>query len=320
METNHIKDGSEHTPSSEDLSKEDDESKKDLIYSEDELLQINQRISLRVYDDESKEFTSLTTYHGMVRIYNSATWPSLIFWCLVVVTCVTLFMIHCGLLLTYYNSHPTFIKETLYNRAHMDVSPTITICKRYFQDPKKVKEYNVTKVAAFFLRGVVAKEFIITNYPAEYREWASYEEQFKERNGFNFSISQYLLDTSKLEPVLANETASIKINWQHSMTKIQRQSKKITAVDLLSLVAGSMGLFLGMSCVTLLEIFMYLFKSVWGMINNARHKSYLESTIGEKVSHYIKHPNEREGSYESIVITHQTPIHASDKNCNVPKI
>ncbi|KAK0396515.1 hypothetical protein QR680_001747 [Steinernema hermaphroditum] len=52
------------------------------------------RIVLHVYDDESKEFTSLTTYHGMVRIYNSNTWPSLIFWCLVVVTCVTLFMIH----------------------------------------------------------------------------------------------------------------------------------------------------------------------------------------------------------------------------------
>lgn len=52
------------------------------------------RIFLHVYDDESKEFSSLTTYHGMVRIYNSATWPSLIFWCLVVTLCLILFMVH----------------------------------------------------------------------------------------------------------------------------------------------------------------------------------------------------------------------------------
>lgn len=56
--------------------------------------EVTQKIVLHVYNDESKEFTSLTTYHGMVRIYNSNTWPSLIFWCLVVVSCVSLFMLH----------------------------------------------------------------------------------------------------------------------------------------------------------------------------------------------------------------------------------
>uniref|UniRef100_A0A1I7WG88 Sodium channel protein Nach n=1 Tax=Heterorhabditis bacteriophora TaxID=37862 RepID=A0A1I7WG88_HETBA len=41
-----------------------------------------------------------------------------------------------------------------------------------------------------------------------------------------------------------------------------------------SYVAGSMGLFLGMSCVTLLEIFIYLFKTVWGVFNDHVCKNF----------------------------------------------
>lgn len=41
-------------------------------------------------------------------------------------------------------------------------------------------------------------------------------------------------------------------------------------------IAGSMGLFLGMSTVTLLEIFIYMFKSVWGAVNTDRKKQFEE--------------------------------------------
>uniref|UniRef100_A0A914Y9B4 Uncharacterized protein n=1 Tax=Panagrolaimus superbus TaxID=310955 RepID=A0A914Y9B4_9BILA len=59
----------------------------------------NERVYLHILDYEAREFTGLTTYHGMVRIYNSNTWPSRIFWCVVVVSCVSMFMIHVRFLL-----------------------------------------------------------------------------------------------------------------------------------------------------------------------------------------------------------------------------
>ncbi|KIH52557.1 hypothetical protein ANCDUO_17342, partial [Ancylostoma duodenale] len=72
------------------MKEEDEELGSTSAYSDDD----TQRIVLHVYDDESREFASLTTYHGMIRIYSSETWPSRVFWSLVVVTCLTLFMIH----------------------------------------------------------------------------------------------------------------------------------------------------------------------------------------------------------------------------------
>lgn len=94
---------------------------------------------------------------------------------------------------------------------------------------------------------------------------------------------------TKLPNNMINFT-SIEINWENWLTTENIQTKRITAVDLLSYVAGSMGLFLGMSCVTLLEIFMFLFKSVWGTINNARHKYFysnlLEQTLEESFENF----------------------------------
>ncbi|EYC26684.1 hypothetical protein Y032_0010g908 [Ancylostoma ceylanicum] len=106
------------------MEEEDDELGSTSTYSDDD----TQRIVLHVYDDESREFASLTTYHGMIRIYSSETWPSRIFWSLVVVTCLTLFMIHSALMLLFYHSHPTFFKTTniLLNDEHL---PLVTVCK-----------------------------------------------------------------------------------------------------------------------------------------------------------------------------------------------
>ncbi|XGW32451.1 hypothetical protein V3C99_017193 [Haemonchus contortus] len=76
--------------------------------------------------------------------------------------------------------------------------------------------------------------------------------------------------------------STIEIFVRSRRLQTDQQMKRIKAVDLLSYVAGSMGLFLGMSCVTLLEIFIYLFKSVWGVFNDQRHKSYyLDNFLGD---------------------------------------
>uniref|UniRef100_A0A0K0DZG3 Sodium channel protein Nach n=1 Tax=Strongyloides stercoralis TaxID=6248 RepID=A0A0K0DZG3_STRER len=463
-------------------------SKNDITKKYKEML--DEKIILHVYDDESKEFTSLTTYHGMVRIYNSATWPSLIFWCLVVLICVTLFMIHSGMLLSFYASRPTFIQEKLWNRAHVDVKPTITVCKKYFQDPIKIKKYNISKNNQQFLYGIAHHDSLLERRDEEYNNWIEFEKTFKQNMGYNFSLTKYLLDTSYtcedlfsgawigskynenicanrsrkvitddgvcwelnningesskrlitfnvnmhshhdeiiiqvhregiqsnvpakglrvsvgrrmiISLIVKNQTflnsnnwgncqendlndkhslssdkftdmegciknckrkqyiekcncvplsyiknndtknecsvkemincigvmetgnhlkncfcpiecrriiydytavsytklpnnminfTSIEINWENWLTTENIQTKRITAVDLLSYVAGSMGLFLGMSCVTLLEIFMFLFKSVWGTINNARHKYFysnlLEQTLEESFENF----------------------------------
>ncbi|VDL71135.1 unnamed protein product [Nippostrongylus brasiliensis] len=55
---------------------------------------MGERVYLHIIDYETKEFSGLTTYHGLVRIYNSNTWPSRIFWCVVVLSCLSLFMVH----------------------------------------------------------------------------------------------------------------------------------------------------------------------------------------------------------------------------------
>ncbi|VDM63842.1 unnamed protein product [Angiostrongylus costaricensis] len=60
------------------------------------------------------------------------------------------------------------------------------------------------------------------------------------------------------------------------------QQKQLQTADLLSSIAGSMGLFLGMSTITLLEIFIYLFKSVWGMVNTERQKQFMDAMMEEE--------------------------------------
>ncbi|CAJ0938398.1 unnamed protein product, partial [Mesorhabditis belari] len=64
----------------------------------------------------------------MIRIYSSDTWPSRIFWCLVVVTCLVLFLLHSGMMLEFYHSKPTFRQYTD-EPLQLEDLPFITICK-----------------------------------------------------------------------------------------------------------------------------------------------------------------------------------------------
>ncbi|KAL6723208.1 hypothetical protein Aduo_018238 [Ancylostoma duodenale] len=469
------------------MKEEDEELGSTSTYSDDD----TQRIVLHVYDDESREFASLTTYHGMIRIYSSETWPSRIFWSLVVVTCLTLFMIHSALMLLFYHSHPTFFKTTdvLLTIEHL---PHVTVCKiggagkwKNYPEIQKRKDLlaifdsvllgdsygsreveklelleqiymNATKskfsMRKFLLENRSAcKEFVqslhigdrlVSNH-CERAQWSSTnlgycstftweqvsstshtlridvvssadevvvfrvhpsnpvkaissggihvarskttkiavqpkkqihlkagdwgdcvigpfpgggyvggrydrescevqcsvehymqqcgcipffaEEQdgrectlaemakcrrkgmsLHERRGgcrcpadceridYTFSPVSYVKKSHK-------NRSSIEIQLQSRHLKVNEQLKRIKAVDLLSYVAGSMGLFLGMSCVTLLEIFIYLFKSVWGVFNDQRHKTYyLENLLG------MNDEGSSTDSHEEIVITTKT--------------
>lgn len=53
-------------------------------------------------------------------------------------------------------------------------------------------------------------------------------------------------------------------------------------MDLLSWIAGYMGLFLGMSCITLLEIFIYLLKLTCGLNDSKRYKEYDVQSVRER--------------------------------------
>uniref|UniRef100_A0A1I7ZJ42 Amiloride-sensitive sodium channel n=1 Tax=Steinernema glaseri TaxID=37863 RepID=A0A1I7ZJ42_9BILA len=109
---------------------------------------------------------------------------------------------------------------------------------------------------------------------------------------------------SRLPPKLRNSTLITLRQDNHLITEY-RQLKRFKTVDLLSFVAGSMGLFLGMSCITLMEIFMYLFKSLWGMVNNSRHKEFLEKLLGESVDNPVDESESKKLklSHEQIAIT-----------------
>ncbi|RCN53705.1 hypothetical protein ANCCAN_00199 [Ancylostoma caninum] len=115
-----------------------------------------------------------------------------------------------------------------------------------------------------------------------------------ERIEYTYSPVSYVKKSHK-------NRSSIEIQIRSRHLKVDEQLKRIKAVDLLSYVAGSMGLFLGMSCVTLLEIFIYLFKSVWGVFNDQRHKTYyLENLLG------MNDAGSSRDSHEEIVITTKT--------------
>ncbi|KAE9556015.1 hypothetical protein FO519_000761 [Halicephalobus sp. NKZ332] len=395
--------------------------------------EVTQRIVLHVYNDESKEFSSLTTYHGMVRIYNSSTWPSLIFWCLVVVSCVSLFMVHSGSLLHFYVSRPTFLDtKQMETQLPPDLIPVFSFCSRIrgssemnswkkfncvnqfhsvFWNQKKVENFcedhvqrKVTKSGVCYkisnLQIQPSDEFtaVIPN-SADYdlsfgiskgesnfsttelfipqgmqlnleitvrsrvfldrSNWGKCENDVSEipdceqdclrREIIRFCscLPYYLIDgTNVLEcttesskiclknalkrekncdcqlpcnrttyEVVRNSLlrlpnrnfSKINVRFHNKRWIFEQQKQRFRTIDVLCWVGGSMGLFLGMSCVTLMEVFMFLFKSIWGITNNQRHKDYLSNLLGENVTGFLNEDEEVRGSHEKIVITQTLP-------------
>ncbi|VDO28149.1 unnamed protein product [Haemonchus placei] len=73
--------------------------------------EVIQNIYLHVCNEEGQEFAGVTTFHGMIRIFTSRTWTSLIFWVLVVSTCLVFFMIFSGYILSNYANANTFMRR-----------------------------------------------------------------------------------------------------------------------------------------------------------------------------------------------------------------
>ncbi|EPB75452.1 Amiloride-sensitive sodium channel [Ancylostoma ceylanicum] len=291
------------------MEEEDDELGSTSTYSDDD----TQRIVLHVYDDESREFASLTTYHGMIRIYSSETWPSRIFWSLVVVTCLTLFMIH--KLWSSASTQVIWQKQSVLKRIHLKANewgdcmvesfPNVggrydrenceiqcsvehykqqCGCIPFFAEKQDGRECTLAEMAT-----CRRKELLL---PGGKRGCLCPVEC--EKIDYTYSPVVYIKKHHR-------NRSSIEIQMLSRHLEVNEQLKRIKAVDLLSYVAGSMGLFLGMSCVTLLEIFVYLFKSVWGVFNDQRHKTYyLENLLG------MNDADSSADSHEEIVITTKT--------------
>uniref|UniRef100_A0AC35G318 Uncharacterized protein n=1 Tax=Panagrolaimus sp. PS1159 TaxID=55785 RepID=A0AC35G318_9BILA len=407
------------------------------------------KIVLHVYDDESKEFSSLTTYHGMVRIYNSTNWPSLIFWCLVVTICLILFMVHSGYLLTVYRNRSTFLNsKRIRNNFPKNIKPVFTFCEKDINSSIYSNPFNQSfSCANFFTQIKIDNNQIINcndvsnyfysqfghcftlNFPTfsfsnklsvlinrtifkelafevhdketpsnifahgihvfkgahlmsqisvatqqflEKGLWGKCEEVEDDQfytlekcqqkclkdvllkeckclpyyfggnqksecenkcvqnvllkmkpcncslpcNRIHFSVRETSI--AKLIPSLKNYS-KITVIFKDKSLLTQNQNQRLITVDLLSFVAGSMGLFLGMSCITLLEVFMYLFKSAWGTMNNARYKAYLSKLLGENVSNFLHTDPDMSRSHEEIVITQTTNPENPELN-NLPPV
>ncbi|KAK0396519.1 hypothetical protein QR680_001747 [Steinernema hermaphroditum] len=191
------------------------------------------RIVLHVYDDESKEFTSLTTYHGM----------------------------------------DLFLQKG--DRGFCRPNSDIVECTQRCQAKTYLKK---CKCLPFYMTDAF--------------------------DAPECSLLQIRDCVTRIEKPTDNCDCLVgcrRTNYRIVTTTYARLSSKSRK----GFVAGSMGLFLGMSCVTLMEIFMYLFKSIWGMVNNSRHKEFLEKLLGETVENLVDESDGKElkRSHEEIVIT-----------------
>lgn len=78
--------------------------------------------------------------------------------------------------------------------------------------------------------------------------------------------------------------------------KLQKPPPQALLIHFSGYIGGVMGLFLGMSCVTLLEVFIYLFKTIFGTLNSTRHKAFIERLLSNE-------DGSIHGSHEEIIIT-----------------
>ncbi|CAA91936.2 amiloride-sensitive sodium channel family protein [Caenorhabditis elegans] len=159
----------------------------------------SERIYLQLYDYETKEFSGLTTYHGLVRIYNSNTWPSRIFWVVVVLSCLSLFMIHSGYLLLGYHAKPTLFQTNTIVPMNGLLFPEVTICNLNPLNTTKLEELNISKSTWTYIFGYFDE---ITT--SEHKSTKLGEEQFLEiMNNYQeltkqeFNVKNFLKSVSK---------------------------------------------------------------------------------------------------------------------------
>ncbi|KAE9547814.1 hypothetical protein FO519_008973 [Halicephalobus sp. NKZ332] len=154
----------------------------------------NERVYLHIYDYEAREYTGLTTYHGMVRIYNSTTWPSRIFWCVVVVSCLSLFMIHSGIMLYSYHLKPTLTQVTVVVPDGGIPLPEITVCGFSPVVESKLESWNMSDTVLTYLLeayGIEASE----KDPVFQKEFISYKENYRNIHNRTFDVKEFFEKT-----------------------------------------------------------------------------------------------------------------------------
>ncbi|KAK5981816.1 Amiloride-sensitive sodium channel [Trichostrongylus colubriformis] len=150
-----------------------------------------ERVYLHIYDYETKEFSGLTTYHGLVRIYNSNTWPSRIFWCVVVLSCLSLFMIHSGYLLLGYHSKPTLFQvKTIVVSDGMSF-PDITLCNHNPLKMSRLSDYNMSKAVQSYLLSFLDDHVERDDLEEEHRAFEEYKRSYRLQNERNFSTADF---------------------------------------------------------------------------------------------------------------------------------
>ncbi|KAK0397037.1 hypothetical protein QR680_001951 [Steinernema hermaphroditum] len=105
----------------------DSEPDADLEFDSDLSSESVHNIYLHIHEEESRNYTQITTYHGMVRIFNSHTWISLLFWSLVVITCLTLFIIYSANILYKFHRAPTLMETFMFTLDEAQF-PNIIAC------------------------------------------------------------------------------------------------------------------------------------------------------------------------------------------------
>ncbi|KAK0395407.1 hypothetical protein QR680_001266 [Steinernema hermaphroditum] len=151
------------------------------------------RIYLHILDYETKEFSGLTTYHGLVRIYNSRTWPSRIFWCVTVVSCLFLFMIHSGILLWGFYQKPTVTQINVMVPADGLLFPDITICNINPVSLTRIRERNISDSLLQYLLHFYDNR-VATEWPGivgQHEEFLDFVRKEENRTGTAFDIANF---------------------------------------------------------------------------------------------------------------------------------
>ncbi|KAK6053173.1 Amiloride-sensitive sodium channel [Cooperia oncophora] len=142
----------------------------------------------------SEEFSGLTTYHGLVRIYNSNTWPSRIFWCVVVLSCLSLFMIHSGYLLLGYHSKPTLFQIKTIVATDGISLPDITLCNHNPLEMSQFSGYNMSTKVRSYLLASFDDHVEYDELNEAHRDFEEFKSNYELQTEQNFSLAKFFND------------------------------------------------------------------------------------------------------------------------------
>uniref|UniRef100_A0A914VGN3 Uncharacterized protein n=1 Tax=Plectus sambesii TaxID=2011161 RepID=A0A914VGN3_9BILA len=196
--------------------------------------QINQRIFLHIYDYEAKKFSSITNYDGLVRIYNSHTWASRIFWIAVVLTALILFIIYSGTLLWSYHQRPTQFQVNIVVPKEGILFPDMTICNFNPVVQSKVAAWNMSdEVLKYVLKSYMEvsslQDTVESNLQIkrEHDMFVNYTIAYKQSTGQDFDLLTFFNSTGHTcrDMVLACSWAGKEVDnccnfAQHIMTSL----------------------------------------------------------------------------------------------------